>query len=58
MKKLINAPDSVVQDALHGIEAAHGDRVRVSYDPAVIVRIDAPALAYLLYASTLVAMSS
>src|SRR6201995_3424471 len=42
MKKLINAPDSVVQDALHGIEAAHGDRVRVSYDPAVIVRIDAP----------------
>src|ERR1700759_512322 len=42
MKKLINAPDSVVQDALHGIEAAHGDRVRVSYEPAVIVRIDAP----------------
>src|SRR6201993_5018289 len=42
MKKLINAPDSVVQDALHGIEAAHGDRVRVSYDPAVIVGIAAP----------------
>jgi dihydroxyacetone kinase-like protein len=42
MKKLINAPDAVVQDALHGVEAAHGDRVRVSYDPAYIVRVDAP----------------
>jgi dihydroxyacetone kinase-like protein len=42
MKKLINAPDAVVQDALRGIEAAHGDRVRVSYDPAYVVRIDAP----------------
>ncbi len=42
MKKLINAPDDVVTDALHGIEAAHPDRFRVSYDPALIVRIDAP----------------
>jgi dihydroxyacetone kinase-like protein len=42
MKKLINSPDAVVQDALRGIELAHGDRVRVSYDPAMIVRIDAP----------------
>ena len=42
MKKLINAPEGVLQDALHGVEAAHGDRVRVVYDPAVIVRIDAP----------------
>src|ERR687887_544017 len=42
MKKLINAPDAVVQDALRGIEAAHGDRVRVSYDPAFVVRADAP----------------
>ncbi len=42
MKKLINDPDAVVQDALRGIEAAHGDRVRVSYDPAYIVRADAP----------------
>jgi phosphoenolpyruvate---glycerone phosphotransferase subunit DhaK len=42
MKKLINAPDAVVQDALRGVEAAHGDRVRVSYDPAYVVRIDAP----------------
>jgi dihydroxyacetone kinase-like protein len=42
MKKLINAPDAVVADALRGVEAAHGDRVRVSYDPAMVVRIDAP----------------
>ncbi len=42
MKKLINTPDGVVQDALHGVEAAHGDRVRVSYEPAYVVRIDAP----------------
>jgi phosphoenolpyruvate---glycerone phosphotransferase subunit DhaK len=42
MKKLINAPDAVVQDALRGVEAAHGDRMRVSYDPAYVVRADAP----------------
>src|SRR5581483_9839614 len=42
MKKLINSPDAVLQDALRGVEAAHGDRVRVSYDPALIVRRDAP----------------
>jgi phosphoenolpyruvate---glycerone phosphotransferase subunit DhaK len=42
MKKLINAPDAVVADALRGFEAAHGDRVRVSYDPFYIVRGDAP----------------
>ena len=42
MKKLINDPNAVVQDALHGVEAAHGDRMRVSYDPAYVVRIDAP----------------
>jgi phosphoenolpyruvate---glycerone phosphotransferase subunit DhaK len=42
MKKLINAPDDVVQESLRGVEAAHGDRVRVSYDPAYVVRADAP----------------
>ena len=42
MKKLINAQDAVVQDALHGVQAAYGDRVRVAFDPALIVRIDAP----------------
>src|SRR5579864_3036843 len=42
MKKLINSPDAVLRDALHGVEAAHGDRVRVIYEPAVVVRKDAP----------------
>src|SRR5215204_3969121 len=41
MKKLINDPDAVVREALEGIEAAHGDRVRVMYEPYVIVRNDA-----------------
>lgn len=43
MKKLINAPDQVVADALRGMQAAHGDRVRVSFDPPMVVRADAPA---------------
>jgi dihydroxyacetone kinase-like protein len=42
MKKLINAPDAVVREALEGMEAAHGDLVRVSYDPPFVVRADAP----------------
>ena len=42
MKKLINSPDAVVREALEGMEAAHGDRLRISYDPYVIVRADAP----------------
>jgi dihydroxyacetone kinase-like protein len=42
VKKLINAPDAVVQDALRGVEAAHGDRLRVNYDPPYVVRADAP----------------
>ena len=42
MKKLINHPDAVVREALEGIEAAHGDRVRVVYEPMMIVRADAP----------------
>src|ERR687897_2882671 len=42
MKKLINEPDAVVREALEGIEAAHADHVRVTYDPYVIVRADAP----------------
>jgi dihydroxyacetone kinase-like protein len=42
MKKLINSPDAVVQDALRGMEAAHGDRLRISYDPYVVIRKDAP----------------
>jgi dihydroxyacetone kinase-like protein len=42
MKKLINGPDDVVADALRGMEAAHSDRFRISYDPFLIVRADAP----------------
>jgi len=42
MKKLINHPDAVVREALEGIEAAHADRVRVVYEPMLIVRADAP----------------
>jgi dihydroxyacetone kinase-like protein len=42
MKKLINGPEDVVREELQGIEEAHGDRVRVSYDPNYIVRKDAP----------------
>jgi dihydroxyacetone kinase-like protein len=43
MKKLINDPADVVREELQGIEAAHGDLVRVTYDPYTIVRADAPA---------------
>ena len=42
MKKLINSPQAVVREALEGMEAAHGDSLRISYDPAYIVRKDAP----------------
>src|ERR671915_2265423 len=42
MKKLINEPDAVVREALEGMEAAHGDRIRVTFAPAYIVRADAP----------------
>jgi dihydroxyacetone kinase-like protein len=41
MKKLINAPDAVVDEALAGMAAAHGDLLRV-IDPNVVVRADAP----------------
>jgi len=42
MKKLINDPDAVLRDALEGTAAAHGDRVRVNFDPPYVVRADAP----------------
>jgi dihydroxyacetone kinase-like protein len=42
MKKLINEPDAVVREALEGMEAAHGDRLRISYEPYMVVRADAP----------------
>ena len=42
MKKLINAPSDVVKEALQGMAAAHADLLKVSIDPAYIVRADAP----------------
>ena len=42
MKKLINSPANVVREGLEGMEAAHGDLIRVSYDPAFVVRKNAP----------------
>ncbi|WP_330272889.1 dihydroxyacetone kinase subunit DhaK [Lentzea sp. NBC_00516] len=42
MKKIINDPETVVQDALRGMQAAHPDLLKVHYDPAVIVRADTP----------------
>src|ERR1700754_617665 len=42
MKKLINDPDQVVADSLRGVLAAHGDAVKVTFEPFTIVRADAP----------------
>ena len=42
MKKLINKPEDVVREALQGMEQAHPDRLRVSYEPNYIARTDAP----------------
>ena len=42
MKKLINGPADVVADALRGIEAAHGDRVRVDHQHRIVYRRAAP----------------
>jgi len=42
VKKLINKPEDVVTEALHGIAAAHPDLVKVHFNPHFIVRADAP----------------
>jgi dihydroxyacetone kinase-like protein len=42
VKKLINETENVVREELQGIQQAHPDLVKVSYDPHVIVRADAP----------------
>ncbi len=42
MKKLINQPEEVVKESLAGMAAAHGDLVKVHYDPDFVVRVDAP----------------
>ena len=41
MKKLINAPENVVDEALAGMAAAHADLIRVEA-PNIVVRRDAP----------------
>lgn len=42
MKKLINEPQNVVEEALAGMAAAHPELIRVHFDPNYIVRADAP----------------
>ena len=42
MKKLLNSPEGVVDDALRGMAAAHADLVTVHLAPRRIVRADAP----------------
>ncbi|MEU4762536.1 dihydroxyacetone kinase subunit DhaK [Actinosynnema sp. NPDC023794] len=42
MKKIINDPATVVVDALRGMALAHADLLEVQYDPAVVLRADAP----------------
>src|SRR5438132_8757951 len=39
---LINTPETEVKDAMAGMAAAHGNLIRVEYDPNVIIRKDAP----------------
>jgi dihydroxyacetone kinase-like protein len=42
MKKLINDPENVVREELHGVLLAHPDLVKVNIDPHYVVRTDAP----------------
>jgi dihydroxyacetone kinase-like protein len=42
MKKLINAPDRVVDEALAGMARAHPDLVRIDTENNVVIRADAP----------------
>jgi dihydroxyacetone kinase-like protein len=42
MKKLINQPENVVKEELHGIALAHADLVKVCYEPDYLMRADAP----------------
>ncbi|MDK2858638.1 MAG: phosphoenolpyruvate---glycerone phosphotransferase subunit DhaK [Verrucomicrobiota bacterium] len=42
MKKLINNVDDVVIEALHGMEQAHPDLLKVHYNPNFLTRADAP----------------
>lgn len=42
MKKLINNPENVVRESLEGMAFAHGDLIKVMYEPNYVVRADAP----------------
>jgi dihydroxyacetone kinase-like protein len=42
VKKLINDPRAVLREALEGFALAHADLVRVSTEPPLVVRADAP----------------
>src|SRR5262245_11293072 len=42
MKKLINKPENVVSESLAGLAAAHGELVKVLYNPNIVVRADGP----------------
>ncbi len=42
MKKLINNPENVVEEALQGMEAAYPELIKVQYDPNFVMRADAP----------------
>jgi dihydroxyacetone kinase-like protein len=42
MKKLINAPERVVDEMLRGMELAHGGMLRLLPDNGVVLRADAP----------------
>ncbi|HEY0804078.1 MAG TPA: dihydroxyacetone kinase subunit DhaK [Pseudonocardiaceae bacterium] len=42
MKKIINDPSTVVVDSLRGMAAAHPDLLRITTEPAVVARSDAP----------------
>jgi dihydroxyacetone kinase-like protein len=42
MKKIINDPSTVVVDSLRGMAAAHPDLLRITTEPAVVARADAP----------------
>src|ERR1700747_124995 len=41
MKKLINDPQDVVRESLAGMAVAHAELLKVSFDPAYVVRADA-----------------
>ncbi len=42
MKKLINSPDMVVEQAMAGLEAAHPDLVKAHFDPHFLARAGGP----------------